>query len=302
MATLFGTGATRGAIRPAERAGGKRGRSRQEPKHGLPVQAGLASATSLTALVEEQIIPRLLVAHSSAMQRVPALARRAITSEDAARFVSLPLELDADELLTVVEGFIRDGAGVESVYVDLLAPSARRLGQHWERDECDFLDVTMGLWRLQEVMRQLAIRYPPPTVPHRDNRSALFAPLPGDGHVLGALMVEEVFARAGWQTEVLIESSRRELLHLVAERRFDLVGLTVSCDSPNDALSDLISAIRGASKVREVRIIIGGRMVNANPEVVGQVGADGSAIDARSALAVADGLVKVVGHVVSPSV
>lgn len=302
MATLFGAGATRKATPSDARGAGKRGRARKDQQPGVRGPSGLAATRSLSTLVEEQIIPRLLMAHSVAGPRVRPMVCREITQEDAARFASLPLELDADELLDLVETFIRSGVAVESVFVELLAPSARRLGEHWERDECDFLDVTMGLWRLQEVMRQLAIRYPPPLVLSNGSRSALFTPIPGDGHSLGVLMVEEVFARAAWQTEVLIEPNRRELLHLVGERRFDLVGLTVTCDCPNDALSDLISAIRAASKARGVQVIIGGRMVNANPEVVAQVGADGSAIDARSALAVADGLVKIVGHVGSPSV
>ena len=44
--------------------------------------------------------------------------------------------------------------------VDLLAPAARLLGEYWEDDRCDFVDVTMGLWRLQEVVHEIAARAP----------------------------------------------------------------------------------------------------------------------------------------------
>lgn len=292
MATVYGSGTKRSATgTERRRASGLR----LDPIHGENAGPGGNVAArrigSVNSLIEEQIIPRLLLAHSSNLPRARALGTLSVDPADAASFSSLPLELEADELLDVVEGFIARGVAVESVFVDLLAPSARRLGQHWEEDECDFLDVTMGLWRLQEVMRQVALRYPADDAGASQGRSALFSPLPGDQHALGALMIEEVFARAGWQTEALIDPKRKELLQIIAERHFDVIGLTLSCDCTNGQLADLISAIRSVSKAPNVRILIGGRMVNASPGIVDEVGADGTAPDARSALVLAEKLV-----------
>ncbi|WP_292632256.1 MULTISPECIES: B12-binding domain-containing protein [unclassified Novosphingobium] len=254
--------------------------------------SGRLSPTSVNSLIQEQIIPRLLQAHTYHMPRVIAHGILSVEPAEAAKFVSLPLTLEADELLDLVEAYIANGVSVESIFVDLLAASARRLGQHWEEDECDFLDVTMGLWRLQEVMRQVALRHPPEAPLDPRGRSALLSPLPGDEHSLGTLMVEEVFARAGWQTEVLINPKRRELLQIIAERQFDLVGLTIACDCTTSLVADLISAIRSISRAPKVQILIGGHMVNANPGMVAEVGADGTAVDANSFLALADKLVK----------
>ncbi len=296
MATVLGTGA-------AKRAGRGEGTPRGKDGRGTASGRGVAKArdggrafppTAVDALISEHIIPRLLMtqAHSPA-SRTPPHGTAPVDPAEAARFASLPLQLEADELLALVEGILARGAGVESVFVDLLAPSARRLGQHWEDDDCDFVDVMMGLWRLQEVMREVTMRYPPPhAVPSR-MRSALFAPMPGDPHSFGALMVEEVFARAGWQTEVLIEPERKDLLQNIADHSVDLVGLTISCDCPNAKLASLISAMRSVSRSPDLKILIGGRMVNANPALVDEIGADGSAVDARGALELADRLVPV---------
>ncbi|AXU17889.1 cobalamin B12-binding protein [Novosphingobium sp. THN1] len=207
-------------------------------------------------MIEEQIIPRLLLAHSSGVPKGRVTGTLSVDPSDAASFASLPLDLDAEELLEVVEGFIARGIAIESIFVDLLAPSARRLGQHWEEDECDFLDVTMGLWRLQEVMRQVALRFPADDSDGDRARSALFSPMPGDRHALGTLMIEEVFARAGWQTEALIEPKRKELLQIIAERHFDVIGLTVSCDCTNANLSDLICSIRSVSRTPGFRSLL----------------------------------------------
>ncbi|MBC2668520.1 B12-binding domain-containing protein [Novosphingobium piscinae] len=290
MATVYGAGT---AKRSGRAGRGRSGVSRSGAGRGVREPSRGSSPTSLNSLINEQIIPRLLQAHTPEAGSPRPVPAAALDPVDAAQFASLPLILEADELLTVVEQFLIRGVPVESVLVDLLAPSARRLGQHWDEDDCDFLDVTMGLWRLQEVMREITLRFPPRTDRSVATRSALFAPMPGDDHSMGALMVEEVFARAGWQTEVLTETKRPKLLQILGERSFDLVGLTVSCDCSSAVLGDLISAMRIVSKTRDLQILIGGRMVNANPGLVEAVGADGSAADARSALALADRLVKV---------
>ncbi|MFN4136528.1 MAG: B12-binding domain-containing protein [Novosphingobium sp.] len=287
MATVYGSGSSR------QRAESSRPGGAALAANGI-ASIGLAreGPKSVNALIEEQIIPRLLMAHSSGLSRQILVGAVTVSPADAAAFASLPLELEADELFAIVEALLGKGVSVESIFVDVLAPSARRLGQHWEDDECDFLDVAMGLWRLQEVMRQVALRFPSELSLTAAGRSALFTPMPGDEHVLGTLMVEEVFARAGWQTEALIKPKRKELLQIVAERHFDVIGLTISCDCPNGAITDLISSMRGISRSPKVKVLIGGRMVNANPEIVEEVGADGTAVDARAVLSLAESLVR----------
>ncbi|NMN04976.1 methanogenic corrinoid protein MtbC1 [Novosphingobium sp. SG919] len=266
-------------------APGRPGAARRECTLAFPPAA-------VDALISEQIIPRLLMAQAhSVPPRDVTPGNLTVDPAEAQRFASLPLQLEADELLVVVEGILARGVSVESVFVDLLATSARRLGQHWEDDDCDFVDVTMGLWRLQEVMREVTMRFPPPRSALARQRAALFAPVPGDVHSFGALMVEEVFARAGWQTEVLIEPERKELLQHISAHSVNLVGLTISCDCPNAKLASLISAMRSVSRSPDLKIFIGGKMVNANPALVDEVGADGSAPDACGALALAERLV-----------
>ncbi|MFN3862762.1 MAG: B12-binding domain-containing protein [Erythrobacter sp.] len=248
---------------------------------------------SVNALIEGEIIPRLLIAHQDGDNPLKARRGRAIAPEDAADFAMLPLRLEAAGLLEEVDAFIAEGSSVETICLDLLAPAARMLGEMWDRDECDFIDVTMGLWRLQEVMREIAARSPAELSSLDVPRSALFAPMPGDHHNFGTMMIEEVFARAGWHSEALAKPDRRELLDRLSQRPFDLVGLTLARDCPSGALSNLIAAMRSASVNPRIAVLIGGRMINENPGLVQEVGADGTAVDALAALDVAEALVKV---------
>lgn len=246
---------------------------------------------SVNSIIENEIIPRLLMAHSASEPRPKSRLLRAISPEDASRFALLPLQLEAANLLEEVDAFIAKGASVETICLDLLAPAARKLGEMWESDECDFLDVTMGLWRLQEVMREVAARAPAEHDLLAAPCTALFSPMPGDHHNFGTLMIEEVFARGGWRSEALVKPERRELLDRLARQPFDLLGLTLTRDCPSAALSNLIKAVRNVSANPHIIVLVGGRMLNENPEIAAEVGADGTGADALAALDLANALV-----------
>ena len=267
--------------------------NRRKPKaESMLANNAALSDDSINAIIEGEIIPRLLIAHAAGKHSSHAQRDREIDPSDAKRFASLPLKLEAANLLEEVDNFLAAGVSVEAIYVDLLAPAARKLGEMWEQDECDFVDVTMGLWRLQEVMREIALRAPPGEEIEKNQSSALFCPMPGDQHNFGALMIDEVFSRAGWDSEVLCKSERRELLDRISRKSFDVVGLTISRDCPSAAVSNLIKAMRSVSANPNVSILIGGQMVNEDPSIVVNVGADGTGADARAALDEAERLVR----------
>lgn len=247
---------------------------------------------SVNAIIEGEIIPRLLMAHASTDAQPRSKRSRTISADEASRFAVLPLRLEAASLLEEVDAFITKGASVETICLDLLAPAARRLGEMWEADECDFLDVTMGLWRLQEVMREVAARSPAVMGGVSLPYSALFSPMPGDNHNFGTLMIEEVFARGGWRSEALVKPERRELLDRLARQPFDLIGLTLARDCPSTALGNLIKAMRNVSANPHIIVLVGGRMINENPGVAIEVGADGTGADALAALELANSLIK----------
>jgi len=265
-------------------------RTRSEPKQTTAFNS-CASQDVVNSVLEGDIIPRLLMAHMVDGSIRPLEENSVIDAEDTERFAALPLRLEAPGLLEEIDRFLEQGVSVEEVYLELLAPAARRLGEMWDADECDFVDVTMGLWRLQEVMREVSLRFPPPAEQLGAPRSALFCPIPGDTHCFGAQMIEEVFARAGWQTEVLLKPERRELLDYLARKPVDLVGLTVSRDCPAAALSSLIKGIRGVAINPHLSVLVGGHMINENPGLVAEIGADGTGVDARAALEVSERLV-----------
>jgi MerR family transcriptional regulator, light-induced transcriptional regulator len=256
----------------------------------------------LSLLLENLVIPKLIAdrdkrdnwLHMPGLSQAGKPTRQAVITEaDVEEFTRLSIGGEAHALLDFVDHCLETGSSVETVYVELLAPAARRLGEYWEEDSEDFVGVTMGLWRIQEILRELTLRIPPKSRPGHGQRSALFSMMPGEQHSFGTLMVAECFQRAGWDTDVLIEPTQSELTGKFANRHYDLIGLTVSRDCSTAALGSIVKTIKAVSRNPHIRIMLGGRVLNEQPELVDECGADATAIDATSAVALADRLVPV---------
>lgn len=241
-------------------------------------------------MLATDVIPKLLFAHNEVVQKA-SWQRPEIGIEEAARLARMAIACEAYELLERVEEIMLPGIGADRILVELLAPAARRLGREWDADRIDFVEVSMGLWRLQEVMREITARCVH-AKPQGIARSALFMAMPGDRHSFGAAMIHECFLLAGWDADLLIDANRADLLNRVATASIDLVGLTVSCDCHIERLPSLIRAVRSVSKNPGLRLMIGGRVPADDPDLVLRVGADATAASAIEAVIAAEQLTK----------
>ena len=204
------------------------------------------------------------------------------------------MQVEADALLAHVEAILARGVAVDTVLVDLLAPTARLLGEFWEDDRCDFVDVTMGLWRLAGSGPRDCRRVCPPTERTAGGgHRALFASMPGDQHNFGTVVIDELFRRDGWLTDRLSEaetlrSARARRRRLVRHDRIDgQLRLPYRARCPRSLLRcGTFRAIRGSASWSAAGF--SARI----PILPLQVGADGTARDAKLALKVAGELVR----------
>ncbi|MFM9978296.1 MAG: B12-binding domain-containing protein [Sphingomonadaceae bacterium] len=255
---------------------------------GRKAQPAIPLRPAYADMVENEVIPRLLLAHAHERVAVQPCGK-AIAADEIAAFGERALTDDAGALLDTVEALLARGISVDTILIDLLAPAARHLGTMWEDDTTDFVAVTMALWRLQEIVRELSARVPASgDTPHR---RALFVTMPGEQHSFGTVIVEDIFRRGGWQTEVLTNATRQDLIAMVAEREFDLIGITVGIDRFAADVAQLVSGLRAVSANPALGVLLGGPAFSKDSAKAVKFGADAPACDAKTALAVASALV-----------
>ena len=244
------------------------------------------SGADLARMIESEIIPRLMLAHSPlpAQEQAPAVAVGPRTLEAFAR---MTLSAEVHTLTAYVETLMQGGLSLEEVYVDLLIPTARRLGDDWNEDFISFIDVTIGLSRLQQVVRTLGHSIPTRDA-DGDAPSAYFVAAPNEQHAFGLVILEDYFRRAGWRTWLDTLATREEASRTVSHDWFDIFGLSATSDTPAEIIASTIARVRQASRNPKLFVMVGGRLFIENPSLATAVGADAASGSAADALLIAD--------------
>ena len=201
--------------------------------------------------------------------------------EDLTRLV---LQEDARISVDYVKELHASGTGLEDIYLLLLTPVARKLGAMWDEDESSFTEVTIGLWRIKQLMYDLSPIFQQYAEQGKTGSSIMLVPLPGSQHNLGLFMVSEFFAKAGWRIWGELAATEEDIVSMAANEWFDVVGLSASVREQFPQLKALIKSIKAKSKNPKVGIIIGSPVFNQFPELIDDLGADMVGIDAEDAL------------------
>ena len=237
--------------------------------------------------LEKEVLPRLLQAHAhseAGPDKRPTITDNDVPHTVVQQLVQMALTNDTADMLAYVQAIHAQGVALETVYLHVLTPVARTLGEMWERDECTFTDVTVGLWRIKQVMHELSPTFQSVAQEQSHGREVMLVPTPGSAHNLGLFMVSEFFRRSGWRVSGELLSQPSDMLHAVQKDWIELVGLSVGISDHVAPLADLIKALRGASRNPALQVMVGGPLMLAHPEYVSLLGADFMAVDAPTAV------------------
>jgi methanogenic corrinoid protein MtbC1 len=241
---------------------------------------------SLGRVIETEILPRLFLAHSGRDRSVDPAPGDPQDELDLGDFARLLFAPGCERAREYLENHTRAGAR-ETLLLDVLAPAARRLGQLWESDDCDFVEVTVGLRRLHALMRDLAPDFDDVDHGVNDESRVLFLAAPGEKHIFGMTMVERFFRAAGWRTRL---TDMTQYLDDLRREWFEIVGFSLSCTRHVPALAAAVGQARAASSNPSILVLVGGPIFIDAPELAREVGADATARDAAGAVQLARSL------------
>jgi methanogenic corrinoid protein MtbC1 len=242
---------------------------------------------ALGRIVQTDIIPRLMLLNRGEKQARSDILPK-LDTQAVAGFTDLILGHDITALMDAFTALTTKGYCVDDLFLDLLAPSAALLGRMWDDDLCDFLEVTAGLAQLQFLLA--TYRMDGGIAPYDGERRILLMGAPGELHTFGVAIVEQFMRKAGWHVASGLASSSEEIADLVGSELFGVVGLTLSRESHLDQLAASIQAVRRASLNPSIGVMVGGPVFLEHPEYVERVGADASAVDAATAVLLAQRL------------
>jgi len=255
-----------------------------QPISEMP-ETGSIQQNRLRKTIENEIIPRLVLAHHQLTSH-----QRGFNSPDFEKYqesiiqiARLSVEGNREGLRQEVDALLNQNIGLEELFIDVLAPAAGVLGTQWEKDELDFVEVSLAVGALQSLLHELSDRYQHEAASFASDRRVLIISTPGEQHTFGVSMVAEVFRRRGWYVDSSPISSLDALSQHVHSEWFDVVGLSLSAESFLPNCVEGIRRIRRGSRNQRIGVMVGGPVFNLHPDWLNKVGADALGHDAIQA-------------------
>ena len=216
---------------------------------------------ALMVAIEDQIVPRLVLAHSVA----PALGRAKTRSSDSAG--PLPTESEIGELANIstsqdlsaavalVQSVHDRGVTIDMVLLRLVAPAAQSLKSQWESDLRTFTDVMIGHGTLQLLIHVVGARFT-----HAADHLGLvvLVAAPSARLSLSIYLYEEFLRRDGCDLVVEPGISEAALLALIGSQRVTMLGISVTRADISEPLARLVAAVKKASVNPAIAVVLNG--------------------------------------------
>lgn len=251
-----------------------------------------ARQARLARLISSKVIPQLLRLHAEVAPEAPPvevlIEALAPSNADITSLADIILGSDLEAAVAYVMVLRERGLSMDTLFVEVLEPTARLLGEMWDHDQCDFIDVTIGVSRLQKLLAIFNNSHIVPALNSR--RHVLMAMTPGDQHYFGVTMVERFLLAAGWKVQTQLSGTAEDIAETASCNWFAVAGFTMGSEQMIDSLKTAIARVRECSQNPTIGIMVGGPLFTANPSMAMEVGADATATNAPGAVLVAQKL------------
>ncbi len=188
-----------------------------------------------------------------------------------------------DECLSVVSQILATGVSRETVADDYIPCIARELGDAWCLDDVSFATVTIGVSRLQSLLRDLGPEWRADNAVDPNAGAALIVVALDEYHTLGAMVLAGRLRRQGLSVQLRLGLEPSDLRHVLETPKFDAILISASAGESLDSLRLLVEAVR-ASASSSVPVVIGGSVVGEHENLAVLTGADFATSDPDEAL------------------
>jgi len=214
---------------------------------------------------------------TTAFTSAPPSSRKGISNTAlAARYLEAQLGSDHRECIRLLEEAIERGVQVQDLHLKVIQPCQHEIGRLWEQNR-----ISVAQEHLATAISQLVVAHMYRHLRRgpANGKLVIVACVEGEQHDLGARMAADFLEMEGFEVRYLGANVPTEsLVSMVAQKRPDLVVLSVSLETHRPAFRAVVGVLR-AKCGPSLPILAGGRAFAGNgalnlPEGVVVVGGD----------------------------
>ena len=205
------------------------------------------------------------------------------------QYLELLLKGDRHSAGKMIIEAVDNGISVKDIYLHVFQSSLYEIGRLWQENKITVAQEHYCTAATQLIMSQLY-----PYISNRDkgDKVLVATSVSRELHEIGVRMVADFFEMDGWNTFYLGANTPTEsIIETIISKRADLVLISATISSHIGEVIDLIRAIHSCGECRDPKIIVGGYPFRVDTDLWKKVGADGQAVDAETAVEMAEKLV-----------
>lgn len=185
------------------------------------------------------------------------------------------LGADRDQALVVLTAALDAGIARDDIADFYIPALARIMGEAWCSDQMSFAAVTIGVSRLQAMLRALGPDWAGDQSANPAAPSIMLIVPPDVHHTLGAMVLAGQLRRKGLSIRMMVGSQLHEIAEKLRRTQYDAIFISSSLGETLESLRRIVNVVRSAAK-KPLPIVIGGTILEAETpkNVTALTGAD----------------------------
>ncbi len=159
---------------------------------------------------------------------------------------------------------------------DIYIPTlARQMGDMWCEDEMSFASVTIGVSRLQAMLRLLGPNWSGDSAGQDDTPGVILIVLQEVYHTLGAIVLSGQLRRKGISVKLVLGGKPKDIAERICRTKYQSVFISSSRGETLESIRRLVDTVRASTKTPPP-IVVGGTIleVETQENVTALTGAD----------------------------
>ena len=200
---------------------------------------------------------------------------------------TLPMEQallagDLERARAIVKAQRAAGNSILDIEIHLIQTALYQVGRDWQQNK---VTVAQEHLATSTAIALMAAEFDAHDIGEANGKSVICACIEGNNHEVGLRILADAFTVNGWDVIYLGRNCPvADLMQSVRDSAPNLVCLSISMADQLPTARWVINQLRSTLGGQGPAIMIGGLAVNAHPPISGELGADLTAPDARSAI------------------
>ena len=192
------------------------------------------------------------------------------------------LEGDFQGCLAIADQYVTDRQTLQALYLQIIQPAMYEIGMLWEEAKISVAQEHLASAVVARIMATIGSSVP---ANEKTKGKAIVTSAINEFHEIGAWMISDVLDQDGWRVRYLgANTPNNDLLQMVDEFYPDLLAISVTMPFSVTAVKNVITSVKENALHKDLKVMVGGRVFNDNPELLEFVGAHGFAANTDEAL------------------